>query len=133
MTDLSCVGSGAMDKSKKNGQSALFGGHGPTAMGIGPCDECNGAKARSQTRARSGMPAENWLGCRMRRPMYMHGANSQQAGTAHGQRDEERDRHGEGLAAGGGARRVMATDARCLATTRKMGLGWMGFSDLPPP
>ena len=60
----------------------------------------------------------------MRRPMYMHGANSQQAGTAHGQRDEERDRHGEGLAAGGGARRVMAADARCLATTREMGLGW---------
>ena len=101
-------------------------------MGIGPCDECNGAKARSQTRARSGMPAANWLGCRMRRPMYMHGANSQQAGTAHGQRDEERNRHGEGLAAGSGARRVMAADARCLATTRKMSLGWVGSSDLLP-
>ena len=102
------------------------------AMGIGPCDECKFARTRSQTRARSGMPAGNWLGCRMRRPMYMHGANSQQAGTAHGQRDEERDRHGEGLAAGGGARRVMAADARCLATTREMGLGWVGVSDSPP-
>ena len=68
----------------------------------------------------------------MRRPMYMHGANSQQAGTAHGQRDEERDRHGEGLAAGGGARLLMAARARCSATRRKMGLGWVCASALPP-
>ena len=92
-------------------------------MGIGPCDECNGAKARSQTRARSGMPAEHWLGCRMRRPRYMHGANSQQAGTAHGQRDEDHDRRGEGLAAGDGTRLLIAARARCSATTRQMGLG----------
>ena len=101
-------------------------------MGIGPCDECNDAKARSPMRARSGTPAGNWLGRGMHRPGCISDSTSQQTGAAHGQRDEERDRHGEGLAAGGGARRVMAADARCLATTRKMGLGWVGFSDLLP-
>ena len=68
----------------------------------------------------------------MRRPMYMHGANSQQAGTAHGQRDEDHDRRGEGLAAGGGVCLVIAARARCSATTRGMGLGWVGASALPP-
>ena len=62
----------------------------------------------------------------------MHGANSQQAGTAHGQRDEDHDRRGEGLAAGGGVCLVIAARARCSATTREMGLGWVGASALLP-
>ena len=62
----------------------------------------------------------------------MHGANSQQAGTAHGQRDEDHDRRGEGLAVGDGTRLLIAARARCSATTRQMGLGWVCASALSP-